>query len=348
MSRVDLLRDKLEKAGKIPYVISDMSDIYYISNFTGSMAYIVITEERNLFITDGRYGEQIKTELTSEWDMEVVSSYKEFLLNLFNGCPKVFVTDKFPLALYILLSKKAEIVVDEPSEISFLRMIKEPEEIELIKSAYTIASEGLMKSLEGFNFGCTEKQWAAVLEYNMKVLGAEKESFDTIVASGYRSALPHGRASDKIIDINEPVIVDYGAKAGYVSDITRMVYFGDDKDLLNRISIISDTIDYCIEKIRVGEVCSQIYSIAKRYLAKYGLDIYFNHGLGHSIGIDVHEKPALNANDNTIIQEGMVFTIEPGIYFSGRYGIRVEETVLVTKNGCEIISSMLKNRVIRF
>jgi len=223
-------------------------------------------------------------------------------------------------------------------------MIKDDREVESIRHAYEVAGAGLMQSLKQFRFGQEERMWAAILEYNMKINGARKESFDTIVASGPRGALPHGVASNKKIRTDETVIIDYGAKTGYVSDITRMVYNGNDQQVLDHLKIVSDTIDIVIESIKPGKICGEIYGIGKNYLAKYGLDKYFNHGLGHSLGIDVHEKPSLSPRDDTVIQEGMIFTIEPGVYFSDRYGIRIEETVLVKKNGCEILSSVLKDR----
>jgi len=348
MYRIDSFRKKIESVGKIPYLVSDLSDIFYISGFTGSSAYIFVTDDENIFITDGRYEDQCKFELKGDWKLEVVSSYIKFLKDLCKNYQNVFITDKLPLNVYLEMAKESELVVDNFSEILQMRMIKDDEEINLIKNAYYIAAEAILKSLDNFIFGQTEKSWAAALEYNMKILGAEKESFDTIVASGFRGALPHGRASDKIVNICEPVVIDYGVKSGYVSDITRMVYLDNDNEILKNIDIVSDTVDYCIDLIRPGEICSEIYLKSKKYLEKYHLDEYFTHGLGHSLGIDVHEKPSLSRYDDTVIAEGMVFTIEPGVYFSGKYGIRIEETVVVTKNGCEIISSVLKNRVLKF
>jgi len=347
LSRVEKFRQKIESSGKIPYLISDMGDVLYLSGFTGSIGYIFITDGENIFITDGRYEEQCKIELNSCWRVEIVSSYRDYFEKLSKLFQKVYVTDKLPLNLYLDLSKNTDVVVDDFSEIMQMRMIKDDLEIKMIKHAYQIAADAMMKSLSGFVLGKTEREWAAILEYNMKLSGADKESFDTIVASGYRGAMPHGRASDKTINIFEPVIIDYGAKAHYVSDVTRMVYMGDDKKVLDHLKIISDTVDYCIDLIMPGEICSEIYQKSKRYLEKYKLDEYFNHGLGHSIGIDVHEKPSLSRYDDTIITEGMVFTVEPGIYFPDKYGIRMEETVLVKKNGCEIISSVLKDRLLK-
>ncbi len=348
MYRIDSFRKKIEESCKVPYLLSDLSDIYYLSGFTGSTAYVIITDERNIFVTDGRYEEQCKTELKGEWSVEIVASYSEYFKDISKRFQKLFVTEKLPLNIFLELSKNCEVVVDSFSDIMQMRMIKDAEEIDLIKNSYKIAAEAMLNSLDKFVFGRSEKEWAAALEYNMKILGAEKESFDTIVASGYRGAMPHGRASDKIIDLSEPIIIDYGAKVNYVSDITRMIYLGNDKEILENINIISETIDYCIDFIMPGEICSEVYNKSKKYLSRYGLDEYFNHGLGHSLGIDVHEKPSLSKFDNTVIQEGMIFTVEPGVYFSGRYGIRIEETVVVTKNGCEIISSMLKNRLLKF
>lgn len=344
MKRLNKLRHILEKNGKYPYLITDISDIFYISNFTGSTAYILLTENENIFITDGRYEVQSKEELDDSWLIEIVSSYADFLSDLVKKYKRVFVTDRMNLGLYNQIAKYGEVLLDENNEISLLRAVKDEEEIEHIRKAYRVASLALENSLKIFRFGETERVWAAYLEYQMKVNGANRESFDTIIASGSRGALPHGVASDKIVDSDDPVIIDYGADCIYVSDITRMIYNGKDKEFLDNLMLVSDTIDLVIEKIKPGVKCKDIYEVGKRHLAKYGVDIYFNHGLGHSLGIDVHEKPVLNGKNDTIIQENMIFTIEPGLYFPDRYGIRIEETVLVKKNGCEILSSMLKDR----
>ncbi|MCA1932000.1 MAG: Xaa-Pro peptidase family protein [Calditerrivibrio sp.] len=344
MKRLDKLKHILEKSGKFPYLITDMSDIFYISNFTGSTAYIFLTEKDNIFVTDGRYEVQSREELDDSWSIKIVSSYPDFLSDMIKKYKRVFVTESMGLGLYNHLIKDVELLIDQKNEISLLRAIKDEEEIKHIRKAYKIASLALENSLKVFKFGETERCWAAYLEYQMKVNGANRESFDTIIASGYRGALPHGVASDKIIEPENPVIIDYGADCRYVSDITRMIYNGKEREILDNLEIISDTVDLAIQHIKPGIKCHEIYDLSKKYLARYGLDVYFNHGLGHSLGIDVHEKPVLNAKDNTIIEENMIFTIEPGVYFPDKYGIRIEETVLVKKNGCEILSSMLKDR----
>lgn len=342
MNRVKKLKERLSAKGKLPYFINLLSDIYYLSGFTGSTAYILLSETEDLFITDGRYMIQATDETGDLFKIEIVDSYIDFLRNLFGRFQKIYVTKSLNLGLYLELSKYTDILIDEIEEINQLRMIKDPEEIIAIKKSYEIAAIGFYKSLNSFKFGKTEKEWAAMLEYNMKINGAKKESFDTIVASGYRGALPHGVASDKIINKDEPIIIDYGARVNYVSDITRVIYNGNNDEILNNINILLDTINIAIDNIKPGTTCSEIYNIAKKHLSKYNLDIYFNHGLGHSLGIDVHESPYLNRKDNTIIEENMVFTVEPGVYFTDEYGLRIEETVLVNKNGCEILSSMLK------
>jgi len=141
---------------------------------------------------------------------------------------------------------------------------KDDREVESIRHAYEVAGAGLMQSLKQFRFGQEERMWAAILEYNMKINGARKESFDTIVASGPRGALPHGVASNKKIRTDETVIIDYGAKTGYVSDITRMVYNGNDQQVLDHLKIVSDTIDIVIESIKPGKICGEIYTIGEK------------------------------------------------------------------------------------
>lgn len=333
--------EELQQKGMFPYLISDLSNIYYTSGFTGSAGFIVIDENGLCFITDSRYSKQIETEISEDFEKKIVGSYTIFLDELSDKYKKIYLDPNSKLETYITLSKKTKVVVDVAGIITKLRMIKNSFEIVEIKNAYRIASNAFLDLLQGISFEQTENSWAGLLEYNMKKNGSRSPSFDTIIASGFRGALPHGVASDKIIHSGEPVVVDYGAKANYCSDITRMIYSGGDEFVLKIMDIVNDAKLKAIEFVKPGVKACEIDLIARKYLDGAGYGKYFNHGLGHGVGIDVHEKPSLNPHDDTILEPGMVLTIEPGLYFGDNFGVRIEDTILVNENGCEILSSVL-------
>ncbi|MBC7195965.1 MAG: aminopeptidase P family protein [Deferribacterales bacterium] len=342
MEKLNTLFKQLENQGMLPYFVTNLSHIYYLSNFTGSTAYILIDENGFEFITDGRYKNQIENEIDKAFKRVIVENYNRHFEKIAERYKKMYVDFKTPLDLYTKLKKNSDVIVDLNDIIGQLRLVKSENEIAVIKKAYEIAAGAFTDAISEFQFGETENVWAAKLEYNMKVRGARRPSFDTIIASGHRGALPHGIASGKKIDLAEPVIVDYGAFINYCSDITRMIYSGNDKEVLEIIDIVNSAKMLAIESIREGKKACEIDAIARDFIEKKGYGQFFNHGLGHGVGIDVHEKPSLNPFDETVLKAGMIITIEPGIYFENNFGVRIEDAVLVTENGCEILSSMLE------
>lgn len=342
MKKLNNLFKQLQNQGMLPYFVTNLSHIYYLSNFTGSTAYILIDENGFEFITDGRYKNQIEDEIDKVFNKVIVDNYNRYFGKLSEKYKKIYVDFKTPLELYTKMKKNSDIIVDLNDIIGQLRLIKSENEISIIKNAYEIASEAFTDALKEFEFGETENVWAAKLEYSMKVRGARRPSFDTIMASGHRGSLPHGIASDKKIDLSEPVIVDYGAFINYCSDITRMIYNGNDKKVFEIIDIVNSAKMLAIENVKEGKRACEIDAVGRDFIEKKGYGKFFNHGLGHGVGIDVHEKPSLNPFDETELKAGMVITIEPGIYFENNFGVRIEDTVLVTENGCEILSSMLE------
>ncbi len=345
MSRIFKFINILKKNNIDCYFVSDISCVYYLSGFTGSTAYIFVIGDEVFFISDGRYDTQIQNEVSKEFEVIIVSDYKKIFSEYAKKCKKLFVDSKTDLSTYKLLSDFTQVEIDSENFIGKMRRIKDSGEIAYLKNAYKIAGKAFEKMLDKIEFNKSENKWAAILEYKMKIGGAVSTSFDTIVASGYRSALPHGIASDKTINPSEPVIIDFGCKKQYCSDITRLIYSGDSSDVLKIINTVKTALLKSIEKIKPGVKCCDIDRIARNYIDKEGFGDFFNHGLGHSVGIDVHENPRFSPLDDTILEEGMVLTVEPGIYLPEKFGVRLEETVLITKNGCEILSSVLDNLV---
>lgn len=345
MSRINKFKKYMVENNISSYFIGDISNVYYLSGFTGSTAFILITEDKNILISDGRYELQIAEEVGPEFSIYIVTDYLEAFKDLTASITSLYVDPGCSLSNFNSLSGTTSTNVDMFNIAATLRVIKDEHEIIMIKDAYRIAGKAFENMLNDIKFEMTENHWAASLEYHMKVLGADSLSFDTITASGIRGALPHGLASEKKIDSNEPVIIDYGCKKKYCSDITRVIFNGKDPFVNDIIDIVHTALNNSINDIKPGAKCSDIDKVARDYIEMQGFGDYFNHGLGHGVGIDVHEFPRFSMKDDSTLESGMVITVEPGIYLPGRFGIRLEDTVLVTENGCEILSAVLDKHV---
>jgi len=223
-----------------------------------------------------------------------------------------------------------------------LRIIKTEEEIEIIKSACELADMAVMVAIEEISEGKREREIAARVEYVMKVNGAEKSAFDTIIASGHRSALPHGVASDRRIERGDLVIIDLGALyRHYNSDITRTIVVGKPNEKQEEIyEIVLEAQKTAVEKAKPGMTAKELDSIARNIIAEYGYGDYFIHNLGHGVGLEVHEPPRISQHDETVLREGMVITIEPGIYIPKFGGVRIEDTVVLTSDGAKRLTKM--------
>jgi aminopeptidase len=231
-----------------------------------------------------------------------------------------------------------------------LRQIKTADEIERIKAACQIADRACEHIRRFIQPGMREREVAAELEWYMKLLGAEKPSFDTIVASGVRGALPHWKASEKIIAAGELVTLDFGAQhQGYCSDMTRTFLVAgryphpQQSPLFDIYRTVLEAQLAAISAIRPGVACSEIDSAARSVITAAGHGHHFGHNTGHAIGIDVHENPRFSPADGTLLQPGMLLTVEPGIYLPDEGGVRIEDVVLVTETGCEVLYSMPKS-----
>lgn len=344
--KIDKIRKILLEKNADAILITEINDIRYLSGFTGSTAYMIITNEKAFFYTDGRYTIQAATEVKEGILCIVVKSYREMLEKEMAKYNNVLLQSSCSLLLAEIVKKSgSNIIVDNGDVMKVMRSVKDKEEIDLIKAQYLLAAKAFKDSLSSFKVGLKERDWAASLEYNLKINNADGVSFDTIVASGVRSALPHGVASSKIIEVDEPVLVDFGSKQGYTSDYTRMVYGGNNQEVKQIIGIVREALLKAIAAVDVGVPCKDIDLIARQHISSFGYGKYFNHSLGHGVGLDVHELPLINVESETLLEEGMIFTIEPGIYLPNSFGVRLEDTVLVTSNGAEVISSPLDDYV---
>jgi Xaa-Pro aminopeptidase len=326
-------------------LFSSLENIRYLCGFTGSDGAFVITPTESYFLTDSRYWTQSEEEVKGsniihyKKKLEGMSS---LLLSL--ELKKIgFESASFPFSAHQFLAERlppeAKLVpLDE--EIKNIRALKDKHELALLRTSIEIASNAFLHILELIKDGVTEKEIALELEGLIKRKGADTLGFDIIVASGKRSALPHGRASGKQIERGEFVLIDFGAEfRGYHSDQTRTIVCGNPSSEQQKIyQIVKEAHDQAIEKVRPGVPISEVDGAARDHIQNQGYAEYFGHGTGHGIGLAVHEAPVINGENKGLIEEGMVFTIEPGIYIPDWGGVRIEDMVLVTPHGTEVLT----------
>jgi Xaa-Pro aminopeptidase len=340
-NRIEILRGMMKEEGIVNLFINSMSDIYYLTGFTGSTAYLFVTPENAVFMTDGRYTEQAKSELGEGIETIIVNNYQTALQDFVAEAKEIHVTYSCGLSEYEQIADRiTKFDIDRKKLIQSLRMVKDEGELAEMRKMYVMAKDAFDRSLDAFRPDVAEVMWAAELEKQMKVLGAKTPSFETIVASGKRGAMPHGKASMKIVEKGDAVVVDFGCKKEYCSDVTRMVTLGANAEHDKVIGIVYDALQKAKDGVKAGLKCSDIDKIARDHIESKGYGDFFNHGLGHSVGIDVHEDPRFSFKDDTILKENMVLTIEPGIYLPDNFGVRLEDTIVVEKDGCENLTAV--------
>lgn len=340
-NRLNNLRRMMADSGKSCLFVSSLTDICYLTGYTGSTAYLFVTQNEAVFLTDGRYEEQIKTELCEGIEAVIVRNYQQSLKECAERFGKLTLTYACGLAEYELLKDSAvSIDIDTGNMISRLRMVKDEGELVLMRDMYQVARDGFMNAFHTFTAGVREVVWAAELEKQMKMLGARCPSFDTIVGSGARGAMPHGIASEKIVEKNDPVVLDYGCKLVYCSDVTRLVIAGENKKAEDIADIVYTALKKASDTVAPGVRCCDVDRAAREYIESRGYGKLFNHSLGHGVGLDVHEKPVFASKDDTVLEPGMVITVEPGIYIPNEFGVRLEDTVVVTESGYENLTAV--------
>jgi len=342
--RVSKLKRLLKRHKLDALLISRPSNIYYISGFTGSDSYSLITSGQNYIITDFRYREQAHKEAKG---FEVITKPVGLLRKATNllkslslkktGFESDHLTVRESQVIASALKKK---LLPTSQLIEKLRIVKEPEEIEAIKESASIARNVLKIIIKEIKPGCREKDIAAKADFLLRKKGADRPAFETIVASGPNASMPHARPRTRRIRPSEPIIIDFGANfRGYNSDLTRTHFVGRIEKHFKLIhSIVADAQSKAIDRVTPGKRISEIDKIARDYITKKGFGSYFGHATGHGIGIDIHEWPDINSRNHAILREGMVFSVEPGIYIPGQGGIRIEDMVLVTKKGHRVLT----------
>jgi Xaa-Pro aminopeptidase len=323
-------------------------NLRYLSGFSGSEGALLLTPEGGWFLCDSRYTVQANSEVSG---LIVVENalHQEGVAALVRqagghrlGFEAAHMTVSHHLGLAACLPEMTLVPIGP--ELDTIRHCKDAEEIQQLANVAALASSSLEEVLKLVRPGLMEAELALQLEFAMRHRGAEGRAFDFIVASGVRGAMPHGRASDKLIQSGELVTIDFGAVLdGYHSDETVTVAVGSISERQQKVyDTVLEAHDRAIAAIRPGITCKELDSCARSYIAEQGFGDYFGHGLGHGVGLEIHEKPVLSPRSDVVVEEGMVFTIEPGIYIPGFGGVRIEDTVVVTPDGCRLLTTVPK------
>jgi Xaa-Pro aminopeptidase len=327
-------------------LVSFGPNLRYLSGFTGSNGSLLLWADRAILFTDPRYTIQAAQECTCQARIakgplliDVVAAIRRLGLKRI-GYEPGHMTCEFFEALRSRLPLKASLQT-AGGWIEKLRMIKSAGERARIRRSVETNSRAFEQAAARVRAGMKEQDLAAELEYRMRRLGAEKASFETIVAGGVRSALPHAQPTAAPLQAGHLVVVDMGAlQEGYCSDMTRMLFLGTPGARVQRTyRAVLEAQLAAIDAVRPGVATARVDAAARQVLKGYGLDRYFIHSTGHGLGLEIHEPPRIGKRDKTRLAAGMAITIEPGVYIEGFGGIRIEDTVVVTETGCEILTS---------
>jgi Xaa-Pro aminopeptidase len=359
MTRLTSLRKAMQDSGEDVFLVTEGKNRRYLSGFTGSSGWLVISRDRDFLITDGRYWDQVagqcpKLELFRYLPAEhktLTGALRALLvdeLGLSGGACVGVELDDLPVVLYRSIVEMLKESEYDPRDVEGRtkehRTCKDDDELDCLRRAATIADEALSVALSLFRPGASEADLKAEIDYQVLRHGGEGAAFPTIVASGANGSYPHAGASAKPIVANELVTIDFGAIwKGYCSDMTRTIWFGtlaeEERRLVESVAAAQAR---AVSAARPGMTTGDLDEVARACLREAGLADYFVHSLGHGVGLDVHERPTLRSGETEVLQARQVITIEPGVYLPGKTGCRIEDTVVLTADGCEVLNRFPK------
>lgn len=346
LKRIEKLRNAL-KDGESAYITS-YPNVYYYSGFRSEDADLLISHDKAYIITDSRYTIQAREQAP---DFEIYDIAGGLAALFGDFCAKrVYIEEKnltvARLGMLRRISAGKELFYGQEL-ISGFRRVKDADEIRRIAEAERLGDEAFSYILTRIRTGRTEREIALELEFFMKEHGASALSFDTIAASGARSAMPHGAASGKVIEDGDFLTLDFGCVLdGYCSDMTRTVVMGRaDERQLDVYDTVLTAQMMALEALKPGKKCRDIDALARDYIASRGYGDNFGHSLGHSVGIEIHEQPVLSARCDEIIKPGHILTVEPGVYIDGFGGVRIEDLAAVTEDGIRNLTSSPKELI---
>jgi Xaa-Pro aminopeptidase len=342
-------------------LITHLPNIRYLCGFSGSAAVLLLTESQCVFLTDGRYSAQAHAEVQGARIVigrkSPLAAAAEYLRSnrrslgrkaqFRTGIEGEHLTVAHRRQLAEMLPSKFRLQ-EAPPLVEQARMVKDADELNLIRAAVVLGASLFDVALEVIRPGVRETDVAAEMEYAARKAGASEMSFQTIVASGERSALPHGRASEAAIPARGFVVCDFGViLAGYCSDMTRTVHVGrPTREARQAYQAVRDAQQAALATVRSGVGVSEVDQAARKLLQEQGLGSYFTHSTGHGVGLEIHEAPRLAAQQSELLRPGMVITIEPGVYIPRKWGVRIEDMVVVTEAGCEVLTPSSKELIV--
>jgi len=356
MNRIHTLRRSIEDKQLGGFAVTNLAHIRYLTNFSGSNALLLVLPNALHFFTDGRYAEQIKTEL---YPLEGLHTHITRTAwgyvhehSMLKGTQTLgFDANAVSFAAVQTMRKhcRPTRLVPCRNVLEPLMMVKTPEEVSHIKAAADIAAEVYEVVLGMVKPGMSEHDLAAEISYQARKRGSEGDAFDIIVASGVRGALPHGRASNKLLQRGELVTLDFGCRVqGFHSDMTRTFALGKPNDFDASIyALVLEANTRAIAQARAGLTCKRLDAVARDIISAAGYGEAFEHSLGHGLGLDVHEPPTVSWRFPRMrLPEGAVVTIEPGVYVPNRCGVRIEDDVWLRTDGCEVLTRSPKELIV--
>lgn len=350
-TKLKWLREKMKMLDLQGMIISNPTNIRYLTGIVAE-GILLITRKENIYLTDARYIEQVNSIITIS-DGIIVNDIKNFRLddyeNFFLFCENVgFEEDYVTYSKYKELMHKYKVNNLQETEkiIEKQRMIKDEEEIENLQKACHITDECFNYLLDFIKVGQTEKEIAFEIEKYFKTHGAEGNSFEPIVASGKNSSKPHAVPTEKKIDLGEPITIDMGCKYnGYCSDMTRTIFVGYVPEEIKPIYDLVLKQQLQVEKeLKDGASIKNICRMVENNFKLHGYDLV--HALGHGVGLEIHENPVISSRNDSNLKDKMVITNEPGIYIAGKYGVRIEDTLLINKDGCISLTKSNKDYIV--
>jgi Xaa-Pro aminopeptidase len=357
--RQQRLQDSLSTHRLDALLVTHPPNLRYLCGFTGSSGALLLTGKKRVFITDGRYTGQARAEVRSAQIViarqgPLAAAAAQLSAQQKKGRrPPSKIGIEGEHMTVAARSRLAGILPsnfrlrEAPALVEQARMVKDEEEIACLRSAVLLGASLFDRALEIIRPGVRETEVAAEMEYAARKAGAEAMSFETIIAAGERSALPHGRASQAVIPGEAFVVCDFGViLSGYCSDMTRTVYVGrpsaEARGVYQAVKLAQQA---AVDAVGPGISVGHVDRTARKLLQKSGLAKYFTHSTGHGVGLEIHEGPRVAAGQTEILQPGMVITIEPGVYVPGKWGVRIEDMVVVTERGCEVLTPTNKELV---
>jgi Xaa-Pro aminopeptidase len=330
------------------YLVQNRMDQFWLTGFTGEDGFVLVTAHQVVLLSDGRFNES--ADIECPWARKVLrklrtpartaQEFRKYKLTRVG-----FDSGHLTVAEHAGLRKAARParLVAVPGAILDMRLVKDEGEVATIREAIRVAEKAFTKMVKWIKPGVTEANISAKLAYEMQRLGAQEVAFPTIVAVGPNASLPHYEPGKGVATKSQGILIDWGARVGwYISDLTRMVWPGRVPPLMAKIQrVVREAHDKAIAAVKPGVTASYVDGVARKVITKAGYGKYFGHALGHGIGLDVHEAPRIGKEMKKLLLEpGMVITIEPGIYLPGKGGVRLEDDVLVTETGHEVLTSL--------